>query len=126
MKAIALATGTKYAKVHYEFKKVGRRDRCGTRRPQQEKVLDALGYELKLVHVADKVRRFMPLEDRGIKNKFKSKTITTLANELPSRGVFIVYTRGHMLCARGGKVLDWTDGRRHRILEVYRVVKKKV
>lgn len=108
VQAIALATDTPYKVVHDLFGQVGRRRCRGTWRFQQLAVLEKLGFEYKSeIH------------------RFKARTITTLERELPSRGIFIVYTRGHMLCCRGGMVLDWTQGRRHRILEVHRVVKKK-
>ena len=116
VKAVALATGTKYAKVHYEYAKQGRKEGRGTHFYQQVKVLRELGFELELVHVGHYV-------DKNVKNKFKAKTVTTLEKELPSRGIFLIYTRGHMLCARGGKILDWTQGRRHQLRDIYRVVK---
>lgn len=125
VKAVALATGTQYAKVHYEFAKQGRKQGRGTHRWQQEAVLAAFGFELKLVHSHRAGLSWALPEEQVLKNKFKAKTVTTLERELPSRGVFLVYTRGHMLCARGGKILDWTQGRRHQIKEVYRVVKSK-
>jgi hypothetical protein len=118
VKAIALATGAPYAKVHYKFAQHGRKEGRGTVFWQQVQVLRELGFELKLVHVGH-------YNDPKVKNKFKAKTVTTLERELPSRGVFLVYTSGHMLCARGGKVLDWTAGRRHQLRDIYRVVKKK-
>lgn len=118
VKAVALATGTKYSKVHYAFKKQGRKEGRGTHFYQQVAVLRELGFELKLVHVGH-------YNDPKVKNKFKAKTVTTLERELPSRGIFLVYTSGHMLCARGGKILDWTQGRRHQLRDIYRVVKIK-
>jgi hypothetical protein len=95
VKAVALATGIKYAKVHYAFRKQGRKEGRGTHFYQQFAVLRELGFELKLVHVGH-------YNDPKVKNKFKAKTVSTLEKELPSRGIFLVYTRGHMLCARGG------------------------
>lgn len=118
VKAVALATGAPYAKVHYEFAKQGRKEGRGSHFYQQVQVLRDLGFELKLVHCGH-------YNNPEVKNKFKAKTVTTLERELPSRGVFIVYTSGHMFCARGGKVLDWTAGRRHQLRDIYRVVKKK-
>lgn len=120
VKAIALATNTPYKTVHDLFRFHGRRKGCGTFRDQQRAVLQVLGYRMVIVHNA--VDPNCPVVK---KNKFKAKTIMKLEDELPSRGVFIVYTSGHMLCARAGKVLDWTSGRRHRIKKVYRVVKDK-
>lgn len=36
--------------------------------------------------------------------------------------VFLVYVRGHVLTIRKGKVIDWTQGRRHKVQAVYEVL----
>jgi hypothetical protein len=50
-------------------------------------------------------------------------TVSTITKKLPSKGTFIAYVRGHVLTIRDGVVMDWTEGRRHRIRNVYQVVK---
>ena len=35
---------------------------------------------------------------------------------------YLVRVRGHVLAVRNNEVLDWTEGRRHRIQEVYKVI----
>ena len=54
----------------------------------------------------------------------KGKTIKSIVPHLPKRGVFLIETRSHVLCVRAGQVHDWTDGRRHRITEVHRIIKE--
>jgi hypothetical protein len=81
VKAVALATGIKYAKVHYAFRKQGRKEGRGTHFYQQFAVLRELGFELKLVHVGH-------YNDPKVKNKFKAKT------------VFGLHSRSHALCSR--------------------------
>lgn len=53
-------------------------------------------------------------------------TVTSLeqwANRSENKGkVFLVYIRGHVLTIRQGKVIDWTQGRRHKVQAVYEVL----
>jgi len=37
------------------------------------------------------------------------------------RGTYLIRTKGHILCSKNGVVQDWTVGRCHRILNVWRV-----
>ena len=54
----------------------------------------------------------------------KAKTIKSLEPLIPSRGVFLVFTRGHILAIRGGEIHDWTKNRRHRVIAILRISKK--
>lgn len=101
VKAVAIATGTDYRTVHALMKKHGRRDRKGTPVPITFKVLKELGF--KTVAVPPKAR-----------------TVKTIAPTLTG-GAYLVRTAGHILAVRDGKAEDWTEGRRHRVQEVYRV-----
>ena len=56
---------------------------------------------------------------------FNAKTIKTLADYIPSRGIFLVETTSHVLCVRAGKIHDWTKNRRHRITQIHRISRKK-
>ena len=56
----------------------------------------------------------------------KAKTIRSLKPLIPSRGVFLVFTSGHILAVRGGEIHDWTEDRCHRIQLIVRVSKKSV
>jgi hypothetical protein len=50
-------------------------------------------------------------------------TVAKLPEYLPKRGVYLVFTRGHVLCYRGGRVHDWTEGRRHRVSHIFRITR---
>jgi hypothetical protein len=52
-----------------------------------------------------------------------AKTVSSLSQHLPSTGRYLVHVRGHVLAFDGGTVKDWSEGRRHRIKDVYQVVK---
>lgn len=42
------------------------------------------------------------------------------------RGTYVIRTQGHVLCSKNGIVQDWTVGRCHRILNVWRIDEKTV
>jgi hypothetical protein len=52
--------------------------------------------------------------------EFKSKTVATIGKEL-REGHYLVHVKGHVLALVNGKVEDWSEGRRHRILNVVRI-----
>lgn len=39
----------------------------------------------------------------------------------PKRGAYMVFTKGHVFAVVNGRVLDWTAGRRHRVLNVIKI-----
>lgn len=47
-------------------------------------------------------------------------TISTIGRRYP-RGVFLVFVRGHVAAMIDGEVLDWTAGRRHRVIKLVRI-----
>ncbi len=106
VKAVAIACNVPYKVAHKAMSDNGRKPRQGAYPFQTHNAIKSLGFKVEMTH------------------RFTAKTITTLARELPSRGVFIVHVRGHVLACRGGEVKDWTEGRRNRILSVYRVSKQ--
>lgn len=101
---LAVACKVSYGKAFNTFKKLGRITGRGTHKGTQIMAFRDLGYELEKVDC-------------------QAKTVTTLTKHLPSVGQYIAYVRGHMLSVDDGIVKDWSDGRRHRILAVYQVVK---
>ena len=103
--AVAIATGLPYKEVHKEFTKAGRKPRRRTKNTITLAVLESLGYKLK---------------ERTI----KAKTVITAEREL-KRGVYLIRVRGHILACKAGEIHDWTKDRRHRIIEVNRVIKQR-
>lgn len=104
VKAVSISTGVPYALTHAAFKRNGRRNRCGTQRHITMNVIDQLGFKV------------VPVYPQG-------RTVKTVARELVG-GDFLVTVRGHILAVKNGKVEDWTDGRQHRVREVYKVLPK--
>jgi len=100
--AIAIATNKTFGEVHAIFKRMGRQDRQGVTTWQMRKVLHVLGFEVEELE------------------KWKGKTCTTLT--LPRKDSYIALTSGHALAVKFGLIKDWTDGRRHRIQQVWKII----
>jgi len=139
VKALAIATKSTYEKAHGALALRGRNYRKGV---AMEKVFAALrdwGYTVKTEYKKSTIEYIEMHEKYGWKVEddmaekgkafrrsrwAKGKTIKSIVPYLPSRGVFLIETSSHVLCVRAGEVHDWTDGRRHRITNVHRIVKK--
>ena len=105
VRAVAHASGVEYHKIHSMFRTNGRRTRGRTFNHISDAVMSTLKMEVR--DITSTVRRY-------------GKTIRT-AQQYLTRGTYIVFTRGHMLCIKGGEVMDWADGRQHRIKQVLEV-----
>lgn len=135
VKALAIATNSTYEKAHGALALRGRSYRKGVRMEAVWGALAEFGFEAETVFN----RREVEWDDDGwlttdaqkerVKKYRRSrwakgKTIKSVAGYLPQRGVFLIETRAHVLCVRAGQVHDWTDGRRHRITKVHRIIKE--
>lgn len=94
--AVAILTNTPYPDVHKVFTRLGRKQGGRTSFRLVFAAITALG-----CHVSPAASRCY------------AKTVKGLPAALP-RGRFLVETSGHVLALVDGKVLDWTEGRRHR------------
>ena len=108
VKAVAVVTGKPYKKVLIAMGNFGRRRHTGTSIYTTNATVRHFGYYLE------------PLVGHKMN---KAKTIVSLKKVIPSRGNFLVRVQGHILAVRGGEIHDWSEGRRHRIKEIYRVKK---
>lgn len=107
VKAVTAVTGVHYIDVHGLMEANGRRHRHGTPNAITRAVLDKLGFATHEIKVWSKTVRSLGREFRNIP------------------GTYLVWTRGHILAIKDGEVLDWTNGRLHRILKVERVTPKR-
>ena len=103
--AVAVSTGVAYGAAFKALEKAGRARGKGATTGQIREALDYLGYTTRTV-----VEYF--------------KTVRTVTDYLPSTGNFIAYTQGHVLSIRNGRVIDWTEGRRHKVYTASEVIKK--
>lgn len=102
VRAVTALTGRPRATVYDHFIRGGRRPGRCSEDGLPEKVIRQLGFLLEPWEV-------------------KAKTIRTLERELPSKGKFLIEVRGHMLAVVDGQTLDWSAGRQHHLLNVWRI-----
>jgi len=63
------------------------------------------------------------VENRNLKYteiNVQAKTMKTISNEL-RHGKYLVFVRGHVAAVVDGVINDWTEGRAHRIVRVFKV-----
>jgi len=104
VKALTIVSDMHYSYIHALFAHFGRRHGKPTRKIITLQVLRELQ-----VSVVD------------VTANFKAKTIRTLARELPEVGRFLIWTSGHMVAYRNGKICDYTEGKTHRIIKIMKV-----
>lgn len=109
VRALTASTGLDYDVCHAQLKKQGRKNRKGCHwYIEGPKAAEALGFEMRKM-------------DRS---EYRAKTMITAERDPRFRsGHFAVLVRGHVAGLVDGKVIDWSQGRRHRIAAVYEVTK---
>lgn len=103
VKALALCAGIEYLDALTILRKHGRRHKGRTKWVVMWAAMDELGLmrEPYATH---------------------HKTVVAFGRR-PPKGIYLIATRGHVLCCRFGKIEDWTQGRRHRITHVWRITR---
>ena len=101
VRAVTHATALPYAEVRRRFEECGRKKRSGTPRDITNDVLDELGYE-----------------QTRIDRDWGQTVVRQLPTVFDDDKVRLVHVNQHVFCMRGKDVLDWTEGRRHRVLQV--------
>lgn len=102
---LAVTCNVGIGKAYHAMKRAGRKHNQGAKFGMIYDAVKELGYK--------------PVTIDGLYKK-QVKSVTKL---LPSTGSFLVHVRGHVLAVRDGKVLDWSEGRGHRIIAVFQIVK---
>ena len=102
VRAVTAVTGRPRATVYDHFIRGGRRPGRKSPNGLAEKVTRQLGFVLEPWEV-------------------KARTIRTLERELPAKGAFLISVRGHLLAVIDGQTRDWSSGRTHHILDVWRI-----
>lgn len=119
VRALAAATGESYEDAHAALAKHGRPYRKGPKAlgnrlngrititcPALEKAARDLGYDFRIMEPSE----------------YSAKTMVTAARDRKlAKGHYICMVRGHVAAVVNGEVIDWTDGRRHQIKEVYQI-----
>lgn len=104
VKALAISANMAYKEAHSIMKKAGRRNRRGMHTPSIKKGFELAGFKLEKV-------------------KHTAKTVGNISQDCAKSKSYVATTARHILAITNATVQDWTDGRRHRIQELYEVVK---
>lgn len=108
--AAAIVTQSDYFAAHALLKLFGREDRKGTCFERTTKrAIESLGFKVERVENS--------LQENG--SRYTPKTIGKMCKD----GHYLCRVKGHIFAVVDGQVMDWTEGRRHRIYAVYKVFK---
>ena len=128
VKAVAIATNTPYKDVHAIMASLGRKRRKGTPWGVLSGALEQLGYRGLSFEKAPMQKRTKTVRfgtGAGsvsfLQEKESYYTMKTIHKALPKRGRYILHCSGHVAAFVNGKVEDWTEGRRHRVLRVMKI-----
>lgn len=108
VKVLALTTNMLYEHAWGICSAHGRKRGAGMYPKDWHAMFKARGYELRVV----------PPQRYN-----NARTGVTLARQTHMRGKFIVWYKAHVGALVNGVLLDWTNGRKKRVYEVYEVVK---
>ena len=112
VKAIAIVCRVSYKTAHAALRKFGRRDGTGTQRIQTSAAISSLGFTVTKVTT-------QPRQKNG--SRYTPKSV---GKGFPC-GSNLVFFNGHVAAMKRGTVEDWTNGRRHYVQSVWRVMKIK-
>jgi len=111
VKALAITTGCSYDAVHAAMKAEGRRNRGRSSVHSMIRAAKRLGFEMA----------------KRPRNGYRAKTVRTAGRDsLIGNSPVILSTSGHVAAMKGGEVVDWTEGRLHRIRAVYDITPRAV
>jgi len=99
--ALASVADISFGKARAIMAKQGRKERQGALLPWITKAVESRNLKCTAIPV-------------------QSKTMKTITREL-SQGKYLVFVRGHVAAVVDGVINDWTEGRAHRIVRVYKI-----
>ena len=108
--ALSIAGRVPYNVAHKELSEQGRKSRHCTHTFMTIKAAIRLGM---------KVEHSQPRQKTG--SMYTPKTI----GKVLKRGYYMCRSRGHIFAVVNGEVLDWSEGRQNRIIEVWKVTKPR-
>jgi len=105
VKALTAATGLTYDECHHALAKQGRKPRRGCNfHTMGKRAAKELGFLMEALDWRD----------------YDAKTcISAERDRKLAKGRYVLQVRGHVAALVDGKVVDWSQGRRHRIRAVY-------
>ena len=125
--AMAVLTEKSYEDVHFQFVNAGRKYRIGTNRLTCFDAISCLGYR---VVNAERFHTTMPEGetiphygmDAVARHTGYTMTVNRLEQYVNKRKRYLGVVNKHMFAIVGGKVQDWTRGKRNVVKVLYEVV----
>lgn len=114
VKALALTCQIPYEQSHEVFRKLGRRKGRGFRTMLAFPSFRKLGFQFE--KITNQYGGDTPLQP-GTAYRYTPKTI----GKLCKKGRYLAFCRGHVFAVIDGKVMDWTEGRKHKIIKLFKV-----
>jgi hypothetical protein len=110
--ATAIVTRTSYEEAHALLKKFGRQNGRGTKFMSiTQPAIESIGYTVT--------------EVKNNKQQNGSYYTPKTIGQKLTKGYYLCRVKGHIFAVVNGEVLDWTKGRRHRIIAINQVTKKR-
>ena len=109
--AIAITCRLSYKASHELMAKFGRKNRRGANTFSILSAAKSLGFEITAVN-------------NLVQGNGCGYTVNTIGEKCKA-GYYLAFVNGHVLGVVNGDVYDWSQGRRHRIKEVYKVTRKR-
>lgn len=116
VKACAVVTGYAYKDLHLLMQAEGRQPGKGVTRLTYQRMLVKLGFEIKLIWAKESDHSQYDMSGLTMRT-----VEPTLQHYFPNRK-FLVSTRDHVAGFDGQDLVDWTNGRQHRVLDIYEVI----
>ena len=125
VKGIAIVMGIGYNEAYAALKAAGRRDRKGVHTHQITEAIKSLGGTIEQSilttdsagHLNDSSGFY---HAGGPQFRTHNMTMSSVTREFPT-GNYLVFKRDHVAGMTDGTVHDWTAGRKHRVLSVWKI-----
>lgn len=121
--ATAFAFGLDYDTAHAELAALGRTPGKGVYYSffGVERIANKYGYRIERLNLGERIASY-PGRAAALKN-----VTTHHPDRFPAAWrdgqTYLLFTAGHVLCVKNGRVLDWARGRALRVMFGYRVVR---
>lgn len=129
VKAVVIATGAPYAKVHEIMKRLGRADRKGTPMAITEATLKELGFRFRkwgFLKMQAQMRSYPGIHGsaNGVKNMttHHPRRFREQWKQYDDK-IMLLHTPKHILCLRDGEVKDWSINRSLKLIGIYEIEK---
>ena len=116
--AVAAAADIDYKTAYEKFRALGRKKRHGSHPGMILRVMKGLGFRLQKINPQFFIAKYPKSAPKG--RCITPKQVAKYPEAFKG-GTYIVRVRGHVYTIKNAEVIDWSEGRSHRSLEIFRV-----